>query len=196
MKGSAMIKKTAAAAIALFATGLSTAAWDREPTDVLGIKLGAPLQASAIKDCPQSEWMNKYRKLTEFCIWHAMGDGSYRQIEAAPIPFASSGSVMISNQVVEAVFLELLPADYEVMLQTLIKRYGEPTGITTRQLRLGNGAQINSRQASWEGAAVAIKLNEHASTVRRAQVGFIHKPTLELRRESKDRVTDNAASRL
>jgi hypothetical protein len=143
---------------------IAAAAWQQEPTAVLGIELGKPLVGLA--RCSPSY----QQPPTDICE-------SYRTaklvlLAGIPIPSVGVGSVQLHNGAVSMVTLMHPSTAFDSLLAILTERYGKPHQMETSVVTNLAGARLSSRQASWRGSRTNIVAHERIGKVTEGAVFF------------------------
>ncbi|MBI5717447.1 MAG: hypothetical protein HZC37_07145 [Burkholderiales bacterium] len=138
-------------------------AWPQQPTDVMGIRLGAPLDGAGIQPCDAS---NEYRgrlSTSVFCYQPraALGrpDRTFFTVHNSP-DLGTGGQRVVLDVAFGHVAGILLTGNairFDKMLAVLETRYGTATETAVGKARFGDGAEFATVTKRWRGDRVTIE---------------------------------------
>lgn len=156
-------------------SGCLASDWNQEPTSVLGFEIGKSLSQKSTPDCPQSEWLKKYKQIDSFCVWHGIGKPGtmlVHGLEKIPLSSVTEGEVFSLQGKTVALSLKFQPQNFERMAEVLSSKYGPPSRTSERSVRSAMTGLITSRQYNWDGKSISIYMREHGKSVFAGQVDF------------------------
>lgn len=194
------MKVRTAATLCLLAVSVSalseTKRWDREPSSVLGIELGAEVPKN-VPECP-SYSAGGYKPPSQLCI--SGHDSPYsdklRMLEGLPFKdMAIRGTLTIQDGKVLNVTLDMRrEEDYPDMAAILIEKYGEPTSKENSEVTSKSGGKFSSESWTWIGKKNSIFLFERSGRIDRSAVVFSNNALVETYKRAEQEKTKKSAS--
>lgn len=188
--------KIAIASIVTLVPALSLGqSWPNEPVSVLGVKLGQPLEASGLPNCPERSY-----EATTPCLITA----SVRTREGKPIysvgghPFGYAAiAIKLNDEGIVTHLQAWMKHDrFAEFRQALTTRYGPPTSESDGTAQNLAGAILPSKTSNWAGRKVTIVAIERFEKMDESMVLFLDNETANREREQRENKAKDAASKL
>lgn len=185
----------------LFAIGLSCAAagaseWAQEPTEIIGIKLGAPL---SLPPCAERRPFDRdWRPPSSLCaVRTGVYDDRVQTLEGLPWnDIGISGSVGLYGGNVSYVMFTVGHDYYQRFKEMLISKYGQPHEIIPKAVTSRAGAVLSSEQLVWKGRDVEIVSLEREGRIDTAVVMVQHVATSHAADKARSNRVESDANKL
>lgn len=154
---------------AFAATG-APSGWAKEPTKVLGLALHAPLLAQAdLSECPRVRGRTGVEQRDEsfrgFCYEKPAEFEKYTSWPTFNPPRLASYDyslhIVVREGILHGFEFSVPRKQSDSFLQTLVERYGPPSGMTKAALQNGFGATVGGRTFNWNGRKVTMSYVEY-----------------------------------
>jgi hypothetical protein len=166
--------------------------WEKEPAAFLGIQLGEKFEVPA---CPttssgtyvKSEYLDyeATKALGHVCFdptGQSMAMAALKGYRLANLPDLGIGytaHAKVKDGIVGRIVIELKQRSFGVLLDAFKQRYGTPTTEETMSVRNNAGAEFSSREVTWAGKKLSIKMLERSSMIDDSYVLIADNATIE-----------------
>jgi hypothetical protein len=171
------------------------AAWPQEPTAVIGVKLGLPIEESNLISCDVLE--KDPTAAARPCLAY-LSPNSRKEIQELRyhgISQVSRATVNMDNGMVKDLTLSLASKDFDAMAAILRERYGPPAKVTNSTVTTKTGAKFDQAILSWKGKVNSIQLVQRVYTINDAAVIFYSNRSLEKSKEADEQAAKEAAAK-
>lgn len=172
-----------------------TKPWQQEPEAVLGVKLGQPLDSSALPRCPEKSYEATAPCLVTASVKSADGRPIY-SVAGHPFTYAAVSIKIDGTGVVSRLQTWMKHERFAEFKHALVARYGPPTTQTNEMIQSVAGATYPNQTSKWVGQNVTIIAMERFEKIDESMVIFSHNAAAERDRVEREIRTKGAASKL
>lgn len=164
--------------------------WKQEPTAVLGIQLGKPLEASNIPTCLESMEISP-----EVCVKkpYKLETGLVYRMLGHPFDYARMTLTVDETGVVSYIGATMDHDRFSDFVKALVIKYGQPTVKGDVPVQSKAGATFSNMMYVWSGKAITIRAVERSGRVDESFVSFSDNAS-NTRTEVKQKQADKAAA--
>jgi hypothetical protein len=166
--------------------------WTKEPDTVLGVRVGQPLAASRLPDCPEKA----YESLS-LCLITARPYGALRlSIGGHPFSYAAISVIVDDSGVVSRLQAWMKSERFGEFREVLIARYGSPTKQAIGEAKNLAGASFKNERMEWIGRRLTITAIERFEKVDESMVIFSDNAAAERSAAERKKKSKDDASKL
>lgn len=179
----------------LFFIGIANAQWAREPSTILGVKLGQPLIASNLPDCPIKSYEATVPCLITASVRGPNGAPLY-SVGGHPFTYASVSILTDGTGVVSQLKAWMKQEKFSEFRDALFARYGLPSKQSNENVQTRSGAVYPNQTAVWQGVSVNITALERFGKIDESVVIFSDNAAIERFGAQRKNRLNEAASKL
>lgn len=169
----------------------SAARWEREPTSVLGLELGAKIDPI---DLPSCGGLAIRESAYGFC--YTSRSGEIVTLGGIKVPEFQAGGIIYAGEVVAQLVLYASHDDYASAKAVLVERYGKPTSVRTTKTQTIGGGIFASEVLTWVGQNVTLTLEERFGRIDQSAARFVHRRSMLQQVERAAEQTKRSAGQL
>lgn len=165
--------------------------WTQEPETVLGVKLGRPLEASALPACPE-----QMLSATGVCLRttppYFPGDHPRYSLGGHGIPHVAVNVYLDEAGAVHRITFWTQQIYFADVLGILVSRYGAPSTQDAFDVKTRAGASFASSRSFWQGKRLSILAEERFDKIDESLISFSDNAATE--REAAKRAEKNRSA--
>lgn len=172
--------------------------WEKEPTSVMGIKIGEPLEEQMVH-CPShmaySMEFSDWKDIKEMCYDKKSEIGREIHNIQQVIPWGTS-YIIVNNEVVEGIILNFHHNFYDKIKLLFIEKYGEPTSSKISEYKNMSGAVLFGETLHWQGKNIFMNIIEYNGSFDSSQIFIETKSYFSYLQDKEKNETKNILDKL
>lgn len=189
-----MTIKTAGVAMLCAANFVAHAQWEKEPSMVMGVRLGVPLAKSGIEECPKLKGLDHIMSL---CYEKNPYSNEMVSLRGTPdLGFFYSASLRVRDGDVSALSMNFHHDSFDDAVSMFTERYGRPQKIDPGTVTTIGGAVLRSQLLLWKGKEMNLTVLERVNDIDSSAAMFSDANMDKMRQLEESEKHKAAASKL